>query len=75
VVLCEPRQFARDGEIVVALLSGEEATVKRFFLLDGEVELRPENDAYSPRRYDFGDVLIQGRVVGLWRGPLEAERL
>ncbi len=32
LVVCEPRQFANDGEIVVALINGEETTVKRFFI-------------------------------------------
>ncbi|MEW6262101.1 MAG: transcriptional repressor LexA [Thermodesulfobacteriota bacterium] len=75
VVICEPRQFARNGEIVVALLGGEEATVKRFFLKGGRIELRPENSRYDSRFYDFGEVLIQGKVVGLERGPEQAARL
>ena len=69
LVICEPRQYARNGEIVVALIGREEATVKRFFLLDDRIELRPENDAYPVQRYAFGDVLVQGKVVGLQRGP------
>lgn len=69
LVICRPRQFARNGEIVVALLGGEEATVKYFFLHPDCVELRPANRHYSPRRYSFDDVLIQGKVIGLQRGP------
>jgi repressor LexA len=69
LAICEPRQYARDGEIVVALIGGEEATVKRFFLRRDAVELRPENPDYAPLRYGFGDILIQGRVVGIQRGP------
>jgi repressor LexA len=70
VVICEPRQYAHNGEIVVALLGGEEATVKRFFLRANHIELRPENPSYAPRRYGFGEVLVQGKVVGLLRAPL-----
>jgi repressor LexA len=70
LVICEPRQYARNGEIVVALLGGEEATVKRFFLRAGHIELRPENPAYAPLRYGLGEVLIQGKVIGLLRAPL-----
>ncbi len=66
-VICEPRQYAENGEIVVALIQHEEATVKRFYLQTNGIELRPENPAYQPMRYDFGEVLIQGRVVGLIR--------
>jgi repressor LexA len=70
LVICEPRQYANNGEIVVALLGGEEATVKRFFLRAGHIELRPENPAYAPLRCDFGEVLVQGKVIGLLRAPL-----
>jgi repressor LexA len=67
LVICEPRQYARNGEIVVALLHGEEATVKRLFL-DGEgIELRPDNENLQPQRYGFDEVLVQGKVIGVQR--------
>ena len=69
LVICEPRQFANDGEIVVALINGEEATVKRFFLKKHHIELCPENEAYPVMQYGFGEVLIQGKVIGVQRGP------
>ncbi len=69
LVICEPRQFANNGEIVVALIHNEEATVKRFFLSGQQIELRPENDALEPMFFELGQVLIQGKVVGLYRGP------
>lgn len=69
LVICEPRQYAQNGEIVVALINNEEATVKRFFLCKDHIELRPENKAYSLMRYGFGEVLIQGKVIGVQRGP------
>jgi len=69
VAICEPRQYARNGEIVVALIGRDEATVKRFFLREDDIELRPENSAYPVLRYGFGEVLIQGKVIGLQRGP------
>jgi repressor LexA len=75
IVICEPRQYAANGEIVVALINNEEATVKRFFLKDDVIELHPENEAYSVMRYNFGEILIQGKVVGLVRGPEQAARL
>ena len=75
LVICEPRQYAQNGEIVVALLHQEEATVKRFYLHSDHVELRPENPAYRPARYGFDEILIQGRVVGVHRGPEVATRL
>jgi repressor LexA len=69
LAVCEPRQFARNGEIVVALIRNEEATVKRFFLHADHVELRPENPDYAPLRLGFDEVLVQGKVVGIHRGP------
>jgi repressor LexA len=69
LAICEPRQYARNGEIVVALIGGEEATVKRFFLHAAHIELRPENARYPATRYGFGEILIQGRVIGIHRGP------
>lgn len=69
IAVCEPRQFAENGEIVVALVHGDEATVKRFFRRPDHVELRPENPAYRPIRYGFDEILIQGKVVGVVRGP------
>jgi len=69
LAICEPRQYANNGEIVVALIDREEATVKRFFLLVDHIELRPENSAYPVLRYTFSEVLVQGKVIGLQRGP------
>jgi len=67
MAVCAPRQYAENGEIVVALIRGEEATVKRFFLHRDHVELRPENAAYPVMNYGFDEVLIQGRVIGIQR--------
>ena len=69
LVICEPRQYAQNGEIVVALVNCEEATVKRFYLRKDHIELRPENKRYPATKYAFGDVLIQGKVIGVLRGP------
>jgi len=75
LAICEPSQFAQNGAIVVALVHHEEATVKRFFLRENHIELRPENSAYEPVRYAFNEVLVQGRVVGIHRGPDVMEKL
>ncbi|HSO19753.1 MAG TPA: transcriptional repressor LexA [Desulfosarcina sp.] len=75
IAICTPRQYAANGEIVVALIRGEEATVKRFFLMPDAVELRPENTAYQTVRYGFDDILIQGKVIGIQRGPDVMARL
>ncbi|MDJ0873909.1 MAG: transcriptional repressor LexA [Desulfobacterales bacterium] len=67
LAICEPRQYARNGEIVVALIGQEEATVKRFYLAGDRIELHPANSAYTVMRYAFDQVLIQGKVVGIQR--------
>ncbi len=67
LAICEPRQYARNGEIVVALLHHEEATVKRFFMRGDHIELRPANPRYKARRYGFDEVLVQGKVIGIQR--------
>jgi len=69
LVICEPRQYAENGEIVVALIRQEEATVKRFFRQERHIELRSENPAYPPMTFSFSDVLVQGKVIGVQRGP------
>ncbi|OQY51047.1 MAG: repressor LexA [Desulfobacteraceae bacterium 4572_89] len=69
IAICEPRQYARNKEIVVALIHNEEATVKRFFLHSDSIELRPENPDFRPQIYKFDDVLIQGKVIGIIRSP------
>ncbi len=69
LAICEPRQYAENGEIVVALIEGDEATVKRFFYRGDHIELQPENTKYAVMRYGLGEVLIQGRVIGIQRGP------
>ena len=75
VAVCEPRQYAENGEIVAVLIRGEEATVKRFFLRKDHIILRPENPKYEVMRYGFGDVLVQGKVIGIQRGTEGMARL
>ncbi len=67
LVICEPRQYAENGEIVAVLIQGEEATVKRFFLGKNHIELRPENKKFQSVQYPFSDILVQGKVVGVVR--------
>jgi repressor LexA len=58
---------AREGDIVVALIDGEEATLKTFRREGKMVRLDPANGAYSPQRYEEKRVRIQGRLAGLIR--------
>ena len=58
---------ARDGEIVVALVRGEEATLKYLRRENGRVRLDPANAAYEPQIYDPREVVVQGKLAGLLR--------
>jgi repressor LexA len=58
---------ARDGEIVVALIDNEEATLKTFRREGSMVRLDPANRQYEAQRYDPRRVQIQGRLAGLIR--------
>jgi repressor LexA len=67
VVVIEPRQNARNGETVVALIDGESATLKRIEQRPGVVLLHAENPAFPPQRYTPEQVQIQGVVVAALR--------
>ncbi|MFM9935203.1 MAG: transcriptional repressor LexA [Novosphingobium sp.] len=58
---------ARDGEIVVALVRGEEATLKYLRRERGMVRLDPANAAYDPQYYQPHEVQVQGKLAGLLR--------
>ena len=58
---------AEDGAIIVALVEGEDVTLKRLKRVKGKVHLIPENDKYQTRILEPGDVQIQGRLVSLMR--------
>lgn len=65
LVLVERREEARDGETVVAVLPGEEATLKRFYLEGDGVRLQPANSTMEPIRVPT--VEIRGVVVSVIR--------
>ena len=65
-VVIRQQNDARDGEIVAALVDGEEATVKRLGRKDGAVILHPENPALEPMIFSEG-VEILGKVVSVLR--------
>ena len=58
---------ARDGEIVVALVHGEEATLKYLHKDGGHIRLDPANASYDPQVYGPGEVQVQGKLAGLLR--------
>ena len=63
-VIIERRNFAKNGDHVLALLD-EEATIKTFYKEDGYVRLQPENDFMNPIYAQ--DVNVIGVIVGLYR--------
>jgi len=68
MVVVEKRDSADNGEIVVALIDGQEATLKRLQNnRDGSVTLKPANARLSPLRLSASRVRIQGVVVGQFR--------
>ena len=58
---------ARDGEIVVALVRNEEATLKYLHRENGQIRLDPANGAYDPQIYSPNEVVVQGKLAGLLR--------
>jgi len=67
-VVVHGKQTADDGEMVIALVGGAEATVKTFYREPGGwIRLQPANPTMRPMRLQEKDVLIQGVVVGVIR--------
>ena len=65
--LVKKTDTARDGEIVIALVRGEEATLKYLRRENGMVRLDPANAAYDPQIYAPDEVQVQGKLAGLLR--------
>ncbi len=65
--LIQRTETARDGQIVVALIDENEATLKYFRKEGRSIRLDPANSAYEAQIYDANQVRIQGRLAGLLR--------
>jgi len=65
--LIQKANTAREGDIVVALVDGQDATLKYFRREGRMIRLDPANSAYEPQRYDAERVMVQGRLSGLLR--------
>lgn len=65
IVVIEESPVARNGEIVAAMVGGEEATVKTFYKEDGHYRLQPENDTMDPIIVDECEII--GKVVSVIR--------
>jgi repressor LexA len=66
-VLVEKTDVSRDGEIVVALVNGSDATLKRIYTEGDKIRLQPSNAAMQPIVVPASSVQIQGRVIGVLR--------
>lgn len=67
-VICAHTDHAREGDIVVALIDGQEATLKRIsFQVADRVTLIPANPALKPKAYLPSHVQVQGKYIGLLR--------
>lgn len=64
-IIIEKQPTASNGDIVAALVDGEDATVKTFYKENGHYRLQPENDTMEPIISD--NVEILGKVVGVYR--------
>ena len=67
VVVIRESQTAENGDIVVALIEDQEATLKRFFRRGNAIALEAANPAYETRVFPEDQVKVQGRLVGLIR--------
>ena len=64
-IIVEEQPTASNGDIVVALVNGDEATVKTFYKENGHFRLQPENDTMEP--IIVNELSIIGKVVGVFR--------
>lgn len=68
LVVVHGKQTAENGEIVIALVNGSEATVKRYYRESGGwIRLQPANASMQPMRFQESDLMVQGVVVGVIR--------
>lgn len=66
-VIVQSREVAHNGEMVIALIDGESATMKKFYSEPGRIRLQPANPGIEPLHLDPSRVQIQGVVIGVIR--------
>ncbi|NET01960.1 MAG: repressor LexA [Sphaerospermopsis sp. SIO1G2] len=64
--VAEPNQL-KNGTIVAAMVEGHGTTLKRFYLQEDTVTLKPANPKYQPIQVPAMQVQVQGSLVGVWR--------
>jgi len=66
-VVVEDRHTADNGEMVIALIAGQDVTLKKFYREHGRIRLQPANPTMQPMFFDPSNVQVQGVVVGMMR--------
>ena len=66
-VVIEQTNCAKSGDIVVALIDGHQATLKKIQFTQQQIILHPANSKLQPLVYDAGRVRVQGRLIGQMR--------
>ncbi|HKK05320.1 MAG TPA: transcriptional repressor LexA [Gammaproteobacteria bacterium] len=69
IIIIEKRETAENGQSVVAMINGEQVTLKRFYVEADGIRLQPANPEMAPIRLHNGDVQILGIVTGVIRQP------
>ena len=66
-VIVQSRDTALNGEMVIALIDDENATMKKFYREEGRIRLQPANPSLEPMYFEADRVAIQGVVIGVIR--------
>jgi len=66
-VIVEDRKTAENGEMVIALVSGSDVTLKKFYREQGRIRLQPANPAMQPMLFEPDQIQVQGVVIGVMR--------
>jgi repressor LexA len=66
-VIVEDRKTADNGEMVIALVGGQDVTLKKLYRENGRIRLQPANPAMAPIVVESNQVQVQGVVVGIMR--------
>jgi repressor LexA len=66
-VVVEDRKSADNGEMVIALVEGNDVTLKKFYRDNGRIRLQPANPTMQPMFFEPDQVQVQGVVVGVMR--------
>jgi len=66
-VIVQPTERAENGKTVIALINGQDATLKKFYRENNTIHLRPANSEMSPITIPAENVRIRGLVIGVMR--------